>query len=85
MTNELNSLIDSATHVYVAFNPCGCWCAVTTDLSACGSKEMAKCTADDVAGFIRSGKRVERVPLEEWRKSPHTSSRKCPHKLEESK
>lgn len=77
---SINDLIDKATHVYVAFNPCGCWSAVTTDLGGCGDEVLAKYTADDVADFIRSGRRVERVPLEEWRKKPFASITKCPHK-----
>ncbi len=83
--DKLNALIDSATHVYVAVNSCGCWSAVTTDLSACGNEEMAKYTADDVADFIRSGQRVERVSLEEWKKKPFVSITKCPHKQNASK
>ncbi len=75
----INNIIDKATHCYVAFKDCGCWVAVTTDLTPCG-EDLAKHTADDVKGFIRSGWRVERMSLEEWRKASFTGISKCPHK-----
>lgn len=70
--------IAKATHVFVAFEACGCWSAVCTDLGFCGGR-LAKETGSDVAGFIRSGRRVERIALKQWRKSPFRSITKCPH------
>lgn len=51
----------SVTHVYIARNPCGCLTGFCTDIP--GSKE----TASDVANFIKSGRTVERVLVEEAR------------------
>lgn len=76
---NINTIIDRATHVFVAFDECGCWSAVTTDLGFAGG-DLAKDCADDVADFIRSGSRVERISLEQWRKGEFASKIKCPHK-----
>lgn len=47
-----------ATHAYLGVKPCGCAVALACD-------DGDRHTANDVAGFIRSGYAVERVPIED--------------------
>lgn len=58
MTNYERCL--AATHAYVGRKDCGCTVAAVVD---CGTKETAK----DVADFIRSGLKVERVLIDDVR------------------
>ncbi len=62
-------LID-ATYIYVAYKPCGCMVGAATD---CGDKD----TADYVGGFIKSGYTVQRINLEDYRKSGGPMGCKC--------
>ena len=77
---SINEIIQRATHAYVAFAPCGCWSAVTTDLGDSGNKDLASGTADDVADFIRSGLQVKRITIAEWRNGLLIPITSCPHK-----
>lgn len=55
---------------YVGIRPCGCVVAATVD-----DPDDAKTVAQDVAGFLRSGLKVEPMDTEEVRKR----LRGCPH------
>lgn len=50
----------NATHVYVGRKPCGCIDCAATDLGD-------KWTGDSVRDFIKSGRAVERLSLEQYR------------------
>jgi hypothetical protein len=52
----------TATHAYIARNKCGCVTAVCVD-----HPDLAKETAKDIAAYVRSGRTVERVAIEESR------------------